>query len=191
MRSTRLALAGTVTAAVLSLGTAFAVPALALPGDDPNCPEGSQKTCTQEPPRECPAGTVPTPVQPAAGEGTTCTLDSLIKARAKADVLTKDQLVKLCAEAHVRHLVNVRIAVGHPKWEIITLDDKTCSPPKAVPAPGTGSTNNPCSCTTTPAPAPSDNTATGDSPPLGATAPVPLPQAPAPVTVNSNLPVTH
>jgi len=159
--SPRLALAGAATAAALSLGIAFALPASALPGDSTDCPEGSQKTCTQTPPNNCPAGTVLAPVQTPGS--TTCTLDSVVRARAKAELLTQDQLLKLCADVHIRHLANIRVAVGHPRWEIITLDGKTCAPV----------------VTTTPTPAPVDTT------------PAPLPTAPAPVVVDNHLPVTH
>lgn len=122
--SPRLAVVALASSAALCLGSAFAVPALALPGDDTNCPEGSQKTCTQTPP-QCPEGSVLAPTQPAGG-GTTCVLDSLVQARAKTEVLTRDQVLKLCADARVRGLANVRIAVGHPKYEIVSLDGKTC-----------------------------------------------------------------
>ena len=182
MRSPKLVVAGTVAAAVLSLGTAFALPAFALPGDDPSCPEGAQKTCTQTPPETCPAGTLPTAIQPPAGEGTTCTLDSLIKARAKADILTQDQLLRLCADVRVRNLANVRIAVGHPRWEIITLDGKTCGQPKPV--------QNPCACET-PAPETPPATVVPVVPVIPAVpVPVSVPVAPAPVTVIDHLPVT-
>lgn len=156
MLSLKSVLVAEMATAVLALGALFAVPASALPGDDSNCPEG----------------TVPAPVQPAAGEGVTCNLDSLIRARAKADILTHDELVRLCADVRVRQLVNVRVAVGHPHMEVITPDGKTCGerkPPK------------PCDCPTPPV----------VGPPAPSPAPAPLPPAPAPVTVSSDLPVTH
>lgn len=174
MLSLKSVLVAEMATAVLALGALFAVPASALPGDDSNCPEGAQKTCTQTPPEHCPAGTSPAPVQPAAGEGVTCNLDSLIRARAKADVLTHDELLKLCADVQVRGLANVRVAVGHPV-EVITLDGRTCGYHKPPV--------KPCDCPT-PSPAvvpPADNGSNNRT----------LPPAPAPQTVTSNLPVTH
>jgi hypothetical protein len=125
--SPRTAAVSAAAAAALFLGVVFALPASALPGDDANCPEKAGKTCTQTPPATCPAGTTLAPVQ--SGEGTTCVLDSLVRARAKTEVLTHDQLLKLCADVHVRQLAAVRIAVGYPPYEIITLDGRTCGEP--------------------------------------------------------------
>lgn len=110
MASHRVAALGAALAAALSLGLAFAVPAVALPGDDPVCPEHPGKTCTQTPPA----------------------LDSLVQARAKAEVLTPDELLKLCADVRVRQLVKVRVAVGND-YQLVTLDGKTCE--KAEPTP--------------------------------------------------------
>lgn len=172
MRSSRMAVGSVVAASALTLGVVFALPASALPGDDNNCPEHPGKTCTQTPPERCPAGTTPAGVQPPAGEGVTCSLDSLVRARAKADVLTHDELLKLCADVKVRGLANVRVAVGHP-YEVITLDGRTCGLPKPP---------KPCGCPTPPE----------VGPPAPSPAPAPnVPVAPAPVTVIGHLPVTH
>jgi hypothetical protein len=178
--SPRLTIVSLASAAVLCLGAAFAVPALALPGDDNT---------------NCPAGTVLAPVQ--APGSTTCTLDSVVRARAKAELLTQDELVKLCADVRVRNLANVRIAVGHPKWEIITLDGKTCGEPKKpvykdcwtaeqagyhdIPKSDPrydrrlDEDNDGIACETKPAPI----------------VPAPAVPAPTPVIVSNHLPVTH
>lgn len=196
--SPRLALVGAAMAAALSLGVAFALPAVALPGDDSNCPEGASKTCTQTPPQDCPQGTLPAPVQTPGS--TTCTLDSLVKARAKAELLTQDQLIKLCADARVRGLADVRIAVGHPKWEIITLDGRTCGEHRPIykdcwTAMQAGYHDVP---STDPR---YDRRLDGnhdgiacETPPAGGTTPTPVlvvPVAPAPTIVGAHLPVTH
>ena len=199
MLSPKIVLVAEVTAAVLTMGAAFAIPAAALPGDSPSCQEGSGKTCTQAPPEKCPVGTAPAPVQPPAGEGVACDLDSLVRARAKADVLSHDELVRLCADVQVRQLVKVRVAVGK-EHEVITLDGKTCGVSKPTykdcwtavqdgyhDVPSTDPRYDPrldrdhdgIACETPPA----------SAVPPASVAPVPV--APAPTIVTSNLPVTH
>lgn len=115
--SPRLTLVASAAAAALTLGAAFALPAAAQP-DVPSCPEGSLTNCIQD----CPTGSVP-------ASGSLC---DLVQVRAKSEVLTQDQLLKLCADAQARNLMNTRIAVGYPEYKIITLDGSTCG---SVPAP--------------------------------------------------------
>lgn len=119
--SPRLSLAASAAAAALTLGVAFALPAAAQP-DPPSCPEGSLTNCIQD----CPTGNVP-------ASGSLC---NLVRVRAKSEVLTQDQLLRLCADARARNMMNARIAVGYPEYKIITLDGATCgSAPEPVPAP--------------------------------------------------------
>lgn len=199
MLSPKVVLVAEVAAAIFTLGAAFAIPAAALPGDDGGCPENSAKTC-QTPPESCPAGTIPAPVQPPAGGGVTCNLDSLVRARAKSEVLTHDQVLKLCADARVRGLAAVRVAVGYPKYEVITLDGKTCGEPitsfkNCAEAEAAGYQNIP---STDPRYDPRlDRDHDGiacETPTVPVTSPAPstdIPAAPAPTIVKSTLPVTH
>jgi Excalibur calcium-binding domain len=206
--SPKLAMVSAGAAAAVALGAAFAMPAFGLTNSsDPDCPDGAGRTCSQDysPPRECPQGTVLAPVQ-TPGD-TTCTLDALVQARASAELLTHDQLIKLCADVRVRHLVNVRIAVGHPHWEIITLDDRTCAPirhpiykdcwtaeqagyhdvPRTDPRydPRLDMNHDGIACETTPATAPPV------APPAAPPTDEPIVPAPVPAPVQSHLPVTH
>lgn len=115
MRSPKLAIAGAVATATASvvLGLALALPAFATPSD---CPEGSQTNCVIP---SCPGGVT----QPAPGV-IQCDLGSLVLARARAEVLTPDQLVNICVDAKVRHAARVRIVVRQP--ELVVIDGKTC-----------------------------------------------------------------
>lgn len=130
MRSPRLAVAGavaTVTATV-ALGLLLALPAFAGPVI-PDCPEGSQKNCVIP---SCPGGVT----QPAPGM-IQCDLGSLVLARARAEVLTPDQLVNICVDAKVRNAARVRIVVRRP--ELVVIDGKACDyvPPAATVVPVT------------------------------------------------------
>jgi len=112
-------------------------------------------------------------------------------------VLTHDELLRLCADVAVRHLVNVRVVVGHPV-EIITLDGRTCGEQRPIykdcwtagqagyhDVPSTDPRYDPrldgdhdgIACETKPVPV--------------VPAPAPLPEAPTPAIVGSHLPVTH
>lgn len=68
MLSPKIVLVAEITAAVLTMGAAFAIPAAALPGD--SCQEGSSTTCTQ-PALLCPQGYEPSATQPSV-VGTLC-----------------------------------------------------------------------------------------------------------------------
>lgn len=152
MRSPKLAVAGavaTVTATV-SLGLVLALPAFAGPA---GCPEGSQTNCVIP---SCPGGVT----QPAPGV-VQCDLGSLVLARARAEVLTPDQLVNICVDAKVRNAARVRIVVRRP--ELIVIDGKTCD----YVAP----TTEPTTATVVPA--------------------APLSEAPTAPVVTASLPVTH
>lgn len=134
MRSPRLAVAGavaTVTATV-AFGLLLALPAFAGPVDPSNptdCPEGSQKNCVIP---SCPGGVT----QPAPGV-IQCDLGSLVLARARAEVLTPDQLVNICVDAKARNAARVRIVVRRP--ELVVIDGKACDyvPPAATVVPTT------------------------------------------------------
>lgn len=126
MRSPKLAVAGAVATVVasVSLGMVLALPAFAGPTD---CPEGSQTNCATS---SCPGGvTRPSP------DVIQCDLGSLVVARARAEVLTPEQLLRLCADARVRSVAHVRIVIQQP--ELVVIDGKTCGyvPPAVVPVP--------------------------------------------------------
>lgn len=127
MRSPKLAVVGavaTVTASV-AFGLLLALPAFAGPTD---CPEGSLTNCVIP---SCPGGVT----QPSPGV-VQCDLGSLVLARARAEVLTPDQVVNLCVDAKVRNAARIRIVIRRP--ELIVIDGKTCDvvvPTTNTPAP--------------------------------------------------------
>lgn len=90
------------------------------------CQPGMAVPCSA-PPLGCPPGTVLDPIQPTPDKGTLCDLTGVVVVRGKVQVLTPDQLAKLCYDLHVRNLVKTRVSVGNTGDQIVTLDGRECT----------------------------------------------------------------